>query len=161
MQLAAMIVLHQICLGTSPPFPSTKSKLNLQPSFGNSYDPVTDPPNTKYYVDIFMLLFKSLALPKYHLFGHHSGASLAIEIASLYPSTILSLALCGPAIMTVYEQKELAARVMVPFNTPVAHGSHLLKTWEYLKGTGDDLVYKQQEVLDHVRAWKGRMQIYK
>lgn len=49
---------------------------------------------------------------------------------------------------------------MVPFNTPVADGSHLLKTWEYLKGTGDDLSYKQQEVLDHVRAWKGRMQIY-
>jgi len=58
------------------------------------------------------------------------------------------------------EQKALAAKVIDPFNRPVAGGSHLLKTWEYLHDTGDDLSYKQQEAIDHIRAWKGRLQIY-
>jgi hypothetical protein len=48
------------------------------------------------------------------------------------------------------------------FNKPVADGSHLVKTWEYLGDMrySDDLVVKQQELLNHVRAWNGRMQVF-
>jgi hypothetical protein len=47
-------------------------------------------------------------------------------------------------------------------NKPVTDGSHLVKTWEYLgdMGCSDDLVAKQQELLNHVRAWNGRMQVF-
>lgn len=49
-----------------------------------------------------------------------------------------------------------------PFNAPVEDGSHLKKTWDYLKGmgVGDDIELWQREVIDHVRAWRGRNLIY-
>ena len=53
-------------------------------------------------------------------------------------------------------------KYFAPFNEPVADGSHLLKTWEYLAnmGVGEDLGLWHRESLDHVRAWKGRNLIY-
>jgi hypothetical protein len=44
----------------------------------------------------------------------------------------------------------------------VPDGSHLLKTWDYLRamGVGEDLELFQREAIDHIRAWKGRNQIY-
>lgn len=49
-----------------------------------------------------------------------------------------------------------------PFNKPVADGSHLQKTWDYLghMGVGDDLELYQREAVDHIRAWQGRVLIY-
>lgn len=60
------------------------------------------------------------------------------------------------------EQIALNCLVNAPSNEPVAPGAHLQKTWDYLGShdVGDDLEFKQYELLDHVRAWKGRRQIY-
>ena len=109
-----------------------------------------------------MQLFNSLNLTKFHLLGHHSGASLATELAVLYPTTVLTLCLVGAAIMTRSEQVALNTLINIPFNKPIASGAHLQKTWDYLAshGVGDDLEFKQGEVIDHIRAWKGRTQIY-
>ncbi|RDW82784.1 hypothetical protein BP6252_03896 [Coleophoma cylindrospora] len=132
------------------------------PGFGGSFDPVEQPPNTGYYVKIYMNLLQSLGLTKWHVLGHHSGASLATEMAAEYPDHILSLCLIGAAIMTREDQVALNAKSNVPFNKPVADGSHLKKTWDYLEvsGIGPDLDLKQQELLNHVRAWDGRIKIY-
>jgi pimeloyl-ACP methyl ester carboxylesterase len=109
-----------------------------------------------------MLLFNSLGLSKFHLLGHHSGAGLATEIAALYPSNVLTLCLVGAAIMKREEQIALNTLINVPLNDPVASGAHLQKTWDYLAshGVGEDLEFKQGEVIDHIRAWKGRNQVY-
>ncbi|PMD57787.1 alpha/beta-hydrolase [Hyaloscypha bicolor E] len=105
--------------------------------FGSSYDPETQPPNTAYYVDVFMQLFNSLNLTKFHLLGHHSGASLATELAALYPTTVLTLCLVGTAIMTRSEQIALNTLINIPLNEPIASGAHLQKTWDYLASHGD------------------------
>jgi pimeloyl-ACP methyl ester carboxylesterase len=109
-----------------------------------------------------MQLFNSLNLTKFHLLGHHSGASLATELAALYPTTVLTLCLVGTAIMARSEQIALNTLINIPLNEPIASGAHLQKTWDYLAshGVGDDLEFKQGEVIDHTRAWKGRTQIY-
>jgi pimeloyl-ACP methyl ester carboxylesterase len=95
-------------------------------------------------------------------FDHHSGASLATEIAASYPPSILTLCLIGTVIMTRAEQIEMNSTANVAFNEPVQDGSHLIKTWDYLgkSGLGGDLAYKQLELIDHIRAWHGKTQIY-
>jgi hypothetical protein len=48
------------------------------------------------------------------------------------------------------------------FNKLVQDGSHLIKTWDYLgkSSLGGDLAYKQLELIDHIRAWHVKAQIY-
>jgi len=85
-----------------------------------------------------------------------------MEIAATYPDLVSSICLVGPAVMTATERAVMKGKYFAPFNEPVKDGSHLLKTWEYLgnMGVGDKLGLWQREVLDHVRAWKGRNLIY-
>jgi hypothetical protein len=76
---------------------------------------------------------------------------------------VLTLCLVGAAIMTREEQITLNTLINVPLNDPEPSRAHLQKTWDYLAshGVGEDLEFKWSEVLNHIRAWKGRRQIYK
>lgn len=64
--------------------------------------------------------------------------------------------------MSAEERAAMKEIYFKPFNEPVPDGSHLAKTWEYLgnMGVGGDLGLWQREVIDHVRAWRGRNLIY-
>lgn len=137
------------------------------PGFGQSFDPT--PPKdgelltTPWYCSILFAFLSSLGLKTYHLVGHHSGACLSLELAALHPTTVLSLTLIGPTLMSASERLALKARFFAPFNEPVEDGSHLLATWTYLHKMGipsSDLELWQREFLDHARAWKGRTLIY-
>lgn len=143
------------------------------PGFGGSFDPtpgiVEDilQKGTRWYVDIFMAAFQSLGIigqgqGQVHIIGHHSGACLATEIAAVYPELVASISLVGPAVMSAEERAEMKKQYHAPFNKPVADGSHLQKTWDYLRkmGVGADLELYQREAVDHIRAWKGRNLIY-
>jgi pimeloyl-ACP methyl ester carboxylesterase len=140
------------------------------PGFGNSFDPspsdITEisTQGTEWFVEVFMQVFHSLDLfkPKVHIIGHHSGAVLVTEIAATYPDLVASICLVGPAVMTATERVAMKEKYFAPFNEPVKDGSHLLKTWEYLgnMGVGSELELWQREVLDHIRAWRGRNLIY-
>ncbi|RDW82651.1 hypothetical protein BP6252_03763 [Coleophoma cylindrospora] len=135
------------------------------PGFGQSFDPVVSedsPLTTAWYVHVLVSAFSKLGLKRYHVVGHHSGAVLAVEMAVLYEEEVESITLIGPTVMTAEERAAMKEMYFAPFNAPVEDGSHLLKTWDYLKymGADGDLDLLQREVLDHVRAWKGRNQIY-
>jgi len=136
------------------------------PGFGLSYKPTTNPPNTKWYVEVVVDFCKAIGIfdakVGLHVLGHHSGACLAVEMAYLYPSVLRSVCLVGPALMSFEERVTMKSRFFDPFNKPVADGSHLLKTWEYLEhlGIGKDLELHQREALDNISAWEGRNQIY-
>ncbi|KAF2494127.1 alpha/beta-hydrolase [Lophium mytilinum] len=135
------------------------------PGFGSSDDPLEKPPNIAWYANLYAALFETLGIAKVgvHLVGHHSGGVIGIEIANLHPTIISSLCLIGPAIMSASERAELRKSFFEPFNKPVADGSHLLKTWHYVADEGiptTELELLQRETLDHIRAWKGRSQIY-
>lgn len=82
----------------------------------------------------------------------------------------------GPSIMSLAERDDMKTKLLHAFNEPVASGEHLMATWQYLgqhgltsngvraeppsSCSGPDLALWQREALDHIRAWKGRMQIY-
>lgn len=121
--------------GCHYPSSSTMKSLALLTirSFGNSYDLPFQPENTKYYVNIYMSRLSSLQLSRYHIVGHHSGASLGTEIAANHPEQVLSLCVIGIALMAPSEQAYWKRTVNFPFNKPVDDGSHLMKTWKYLE----------------------------
>jgi pimeloyl-ACP methyl ester carboxylesterase len=65
------------------------------------------------------------------LFGHHSGASIAAEIAHRAPARVARLALSGPPLLT---RAELEA--IVPTVCPVKldeEGAHLLAVWRRIR----------------------------
>jgi pimeloyl-ACP methyl ester carboxylesterase len=144
------------------------------PGFGGSFDPsestiaVILEQNTKFYVELFWGVFTSLGLVAkgFHVMGHHSGASLAAEMGATYPETVKSICLVGAAVMPAEDRAAMKEKYFATFNKPVADGSHLLKTWDYLRMMGvnspdkEDLDLFQREAVDHIRAWKGRNQIY-
>lgn len=54
------------------------------PGFGGSFDP-EDWPSLGDYADQIIASVDALEIEAFHIFGHHTGASLAIEIAALLP----------------------------------------------------------------------------
>ncbi|RDW57035.1 hypothetical protein BP6252_13907 [Coleophoma cylindrospora] len=133
------------------------------PGFGASYNPNNMPEGIKYYVEVFMLLAKHVGLTKFHAFGHHSGASMATEMATLYPEQILSLTVVGPCLLTREEQIEHTSGGLLEYGTrPVMDGSHMMKVWGILqKQEADwDVLKMNQEAIDWIRAWEGKVQCY-
>jgi pimeloyl-ACP methyl ester carboxylesterase len=138
------------------------------PGFGSSFDPspscidLISQTGTTFYVSLFHSLFTTLSLTTAHIIGHHSGACLAVELAASYPDFVKSICLVGPTVMSAEERAAMKEVYFKPFNEPVEDGSHLMKTWEYLgnMGIGGDIGLWQREVVDHVRAWRGRNLIY-
>jgi pimeloyl-ACP methyl ester carboxylesterase len=137
------------------------------PGFGQSFDPDHTPESLAWYASLHIDVFT--ALPEFasgcHILGHHSGAPLGVEMAVLRPDFVRSLAMLGPVVMPAEARQKALEAAASAFNEPVADGSHLLKTWEYLQQPGrilsSEVDLLQRETLDHVRAWKGRLQIYK
>ena len=154
------------------------------PGFGGSFDPTPDQEKdistlgTKWYCEVFISALKTLELWSasvgLHIIGHHSGATLATELAATHPAEIRSILLVGATVMDAAERAKMKEKFFAPFNAPEPSGAHLLKTWNYLSNMGIGLspeassidpedsriVLWQRELLDHVRAWKGRTQIY-
>lgn len=135
------------------------------PGFGSSFDPSDDPPSIGWYAGVFFAAFARMPafLHGCHIIGHHSGAIIGTELAVTRTAFVKSLTMVGPALMSEAERKEMAKTFFDPFNKPVTSGDHLLKTWKYLLWEGtpqEDLQLLQRETLDHLRAWKGRSQIY-
>ncbi|CZT20640.1 uncharacterized protein RCC_06498 [Ramularia collo-cygni] len=140
------------------------------PGFGGSFDPTPeqiaeiDRTGTEWFADIFITALNALGITKhgFHIIGHHSGASLATQIAVSYPESVRSICQIGPTTIGYEERQRMREIYLVPFNQPTPDGTHLQKTWDYLgkMGIGEDLELRQREALDHIRAWKGRMLIY-
>ena len=136
------------------------------PGFGGSFDPTEDPPGITWYADLYHDVFSKL--PEFehgcHILGHHSGGVIGIELAVKYPASVRSLTCVGPTVMSSTERTEMSKTFLEPFNKPFSSGDHLKKTWEYLIWEGissDNVDLLQREALDHIRAWKGRSQIYR
>jgi pimeloyl-ACP methyl ester carboxylesterase len=135
------------------------------PGFGASFHPSEDPNAISWYSDLYATVFSVMPAFKdgCHLVGHHSGGVIGTEMNLSHPELIRSLTIVGPALMDATERNEMRQHFLFPFNEPVEDGSHLLKTWEYVNALGipkqsTELLHR--ETLDHVRAWKGRSQIY-
>ena len=163
----AIVFLHQTAL-SSRSYERLLAALSLPhrliapdtPGFGQSFAP-DGWPSMPQYARWLLAALDALGVGEAHLFGHHTGASLAVEMARLQPARIRSLMLCGPVCFTKEESdgfRDDFRRALAP----AADGSHLLENWRYTAdnnaGVAPEVVHDQ--VVDMLIAWRGRPQAY-
>lgn len=78
-----------------------------------------------------------LGLRKYDLYGKHSGASVAAEMAALFPTRVNKVILDGVILIPAAERKRLAANYTPPIDV-TWDGAYLFTTWLMLR---DELVF--------------------
>ena len=130
------------------------------PGFGGSFDPLNTPTMSE-YGDTILEAIKGLGYEKVHLFGHHTGASIAIEIANNNPENVSSLMMIGPVVLTAEERTLFGQVYPKPFE-PKADGSHLKIMWDYVESIGGNssLDLHHREMVDTARAWQGHIKMY-
>jgi pimeloyl-ACP methyl ester carboxylesterase len=163
----AIVFLHQTALSAKT-YDPTLRVLDLPnrliaidtPGFGGSYD-LAGMPTLAWYADQILATLDGLGAERFHLFGHHTGASLGIEIAARVPGRVLSLMLAGPVFMTAEESAAFVAGYHEPI-TPQRDGSHLMTNWGYSAQHNPecDVSIMQDAVADLLRAWRARPQAY-
>lgn len=130
------------------------------PGFGGSFDPEGMPTMAE-YAAMLLDAIKALGFERVHLFGHHTGASLAIEIATAAPSLTASLMMIGPVVLTAEERQAFGGVYPQPFELK-ADGSHLQTMWDYVESIGGNstLELHHREMVDTARAWEGHIKVY-
>jgi pimeloyl-ACP methyl ester carboxylesterase len=122
------------------------------PGFGQSFFP-PQPPTLGYYVSLLLDALQSLGVKEFHLFGHHTGAAIACEMAATAPERVRTLTMVGPVYMDAAERQKwirdyVKAMVIEP------DGSHLMKIWKRVSGLDPDpnLALCHREAVDNLRA---------
>lgn len=73
-----------------------------------------------------------LGLGQFDVYGSHTGANLALELALTRPAQVRRVIFDGMAMYTDAEREELLASY-TPEQEPQADGSHLLWAWHFLR----------------------------
>lgn len=131
------------------------------PGFGASFDPPGRPAMTDYATWVASAM-EALGLVQAHVFGHHTGANIAVQMAHEYPEKVASLMLMGVTWLS-YEEREAFRPAFETVFAPRADGSHLKQNWDWanlLAVTDDALGPLHQEFLDTTRAYEGRVQAF-
>lgn len=100
------------------------------PGYGQS-DPTRDPPTIAAYARAVAAVLDHLRLEAADVLGHHTGASIAAELAVQEPRRIRRVILNGPPLFTPEERAAyLQAIAAAPRPGPRADGTHLLAVWQ-------------------------------
>ena len=131
------------------------------PGFGGSFDPEGDLELTD-YANWILQTADALGVSKFHVFGHHTGTSLAMLLAARRPDRVISIMLAGAELMTPEERaefKESHGREPIHLRRD---GAHLLENWNYAAGYNPevDVEILHDEVVAMLRAWKARPRAY-
>ena len=98
------------------------------PGYGQS-DPLhAAAPTVADYAAATAEAIEALGIGQCLLYGAHTGAQIAIELARTRPDLVTGLVAEGPPLLTAAERDELLARYCPPLD-PVWDGSHLLAAW--------------------------------
>jgi len=130
------------------------------PGFGGSYEPDGQPTMADYGA-VLLEATRALGLERMHLFGHHTGSCIAIEMACASPERTVSLAMIGPVTIT-REEATLFKSVYPKDFRLRADGSHVKKMWDYVAeiGGGSSVELHHREFVDTARAWAGHIRVY-
>jgi len=98
------------------------------PGYGMSDKPAA-PLTVADYARRVVEFLGALGVEKCHLFGHHTGASIAVEVAVAYPEMVSKLILSGcPHYTEAVRQAKLQGDAFQP-PQPKADGSHITDAW--------------------------------
>lgn len=100
------------------------------PGFGLS-SPMPGAVSVPGYADAVKQWLSHLDLPRCALFGHHTGAAVAVEVAASDPARVAGLALSGPPLLSAELKQSLPGRAAVfPLQES---GEHLASMWQRLR----------------------------
>jgi pimeloyl-ACP methyl ester carboxylesterase len=155
---AASSVMYEPLMQTSPDWRCVAPDT---PGFGASFDPPGSPDIDAYanWIEEFV---DALGIEDCWVFGHHTGANIAVELAHRLPNTINGLALMGLTYFSAAERAQFKPLFAEEY-TPSADGSYLESNWQWVKQlavteAGNAVLH--QEFLDTTRAYQGRVQAF-
>lgn len=98
------------------------------PGYGLS-DHLSDPaPTIDDFADATAVLIDALGLSQVPIYGHHTGAKIALALAVRHPEKVSSLVLNGLLINTQADRDDLAQNYLPPFE-PSHDARHLMQLW--------------------------------
>jgi pimeloyl-ACP methyl ester carboxylesterase len=99
------------------------------PGFGQSARP-DGKHSISGYAGAVTAVMDHLNITRASILGHHTGASIAAEVAASWPDRISRVILNGPPVMTREERETIRAAIhAAPRIKPVANGQHLVDLW--------------------------------
>ncbi len=133
-----LLMLHQTA-SSSVMFERVMGKLGKEyrivapdsPGFGQSFSP-PEHPTVSYYAKVMFETIDSLEIRNFFLFGHHTGASIAAEMAAEQPERVIKLILSGPPALTEEERQDWLTNYIKPLELK-EDGSHLQQIWERIR----------------------------
>ncbi len=152
-ELPWLVMFHQVP-STSAMYEVLMEKLGGQfhiiapdmPGFGGS-DSLAEPVTIKVYAEILYEALAALGISNSLVFGHHTGASVAVQLEYDFPGFTQKMALSGPTLLD-QNLKDLLPKKSFAF--PVEDsGSHLISMWERVRAKDPDatLSLSQRETL--------------
>lgn len=99
---------------------------------GDSAAPRRPDPDLAYFVDGHRKALDAIGLERFDLYGSHTGANLAIELAIGHPVRVRRLILDGVSLYAPEERAEMLARYVRPVQ-PDAHGSQIHFLWNFVR----------------------------
>lgn len=164
----AIVFLHQTASASSS-FERVMQRLRLPnrlialdtPGFGGSFAP-RGWPSVADYAHWTIEALDALRVGRFHVFGQHTGANIAGELAVRHPRRVRSVTMLGPVPMSAAERREFRRLRGDPIR-PRADGGHLLENWGYAAqyNPGCDVEVMHDEVVSMLRAWRARPQAYR
>lgn len=101
---------------------------------GDSVVAMAEEPAIGDFSECHLAALQALGIERFDLYGTHTGASIAAEIAIAAPDRVRRLILDGVGMYTAEEQAEMLARY-APAQKPDLHAQYLMWAWHFLRDT--------------------------
>lgn len=98
------------------------------PGYGGSDPLAVEQPEIEDYADALAETLTALGVERTGVYGAHTGASIALELALRHPARVAATVLDGLPLFSAQERVELIANYL-PTWPPEIHGGHLLALW--------------------------------
>ncbi|NIJ08541.1 pimeloyl-ACP methyl ester carboxylesterase [Sphingomonas vulcanisoli] len=99
---------------------------------GDSSPPLEAHPDIAHFAGAHMAAIDALGLEKFDLYGTHTGATIAAEVALAWPERVRHLILDGVSNFTPEQRAEMLAHHAPPL-TIAPDASHLLWAWNFVR----------------------------
>lgn len=84
------------------------------------------------YADALRQVLHALGIPCVDVYGHHTGAQIACELAIMAPAAVRRLVLDGVGLCPADLRKDFLERYAPPL-VPADDGSHLTPVWDFVR----------------------------
>ncbi len=117
------------------------------PGFGSSFV-LADPPTAQAWSDALFEALTALGVTACNLFGHHTGASIAAQMAVDHPGFVRAVVLSGPPFLDGAQRAHFLETAVYRI-APSLDGAHLKAVWEriFAKEPGVPLRLGEREAL--------------